>query len=118
MEGYDVISSELHGFAQRGGSVEVHIKFGKKIFSPMVSQGKADLVLGLEEQETLNGIYFANSKTNFLINQYVFPIPAEKPLSEKEILNKLKKISKGIIGFPAEKICQEKLGKEVFPAFT
>src|SRR4030043_496188 len=112
-EGYDIRTSELHGLSQRGGSVEVHIRFGKKIFSPMVAQGKADLILGLEEQEILNGLYFANPKTNFLINQFVIPIPLKKPLSEAEILSQLKKISKNIYLVPAEKICQEKLGNSV-----
>lgn len=112
-EGYDVRTSELHGLSQRGGSVEVHIRFGKKIFSPMVAQGKADLVLGLEEQEILNGIYFANPKTNFLINQLIIPIPLKKPLPEAEILFQLKEISKKIKVVPADKLCQEKLGKSV-----
>ncbi len=112
-EGYNIRTSELHGLSQRGGSVEVHIRFGKKIFSPMVTQGKADLVLGLEEQEILNGVYFANPKTNFLINQFIIPIPLKKPLSETEILAQLKKVSKNITVVPAEKICQEKLGNSV-----
>src|SRR4030043_958319 len=89
-EDHDLRTSELHGLSQRGGSVEVHIRFGKKIFSPMVAQGKADLILALEEQEVLNGVYFANPKTNFLINQLTIPIPLKKPLSEAEILNQLK----------------------------
>jgi len=112
-EGYNVRTSELHGLSQRGGSVEVHIRFGKKIYSPMVSQGKADLVLVLEEQEVLNGLYFANSKTNFLINQFIIPIPLKKPLAETEILSRLKSVSKNIYLVPAEKICQEKLDNSV-----
>ncbi len=112
-EGYDIKTSELHGLSQRGGSVEVHIRFGKKIYSPMVSRGKADLILGLEEQEILNGAYFANSKTKFLINQFVITIPLRKTLPESEILNRLKKISKNITVVSADKICQEKLGNGV-----
>jgi len=112
-EGYDIKTSELHGLSQRGGSVEVHIRFGKKIYSPMVAQGKVDFVLGLEEQEILNGVYFANLKTNFLINQFVIPIPLRKPLIETEILTQLKKVSKNITIVPAEKICQEKLENSV-----
>src|SRR4030043_1604518 len=80
-EGYDIRTSELHGLSQRGGSVEVHIRFGKKTYSPMVAEGKADLVLALEIQEALKGIYYANSKTNFLINKYIIPISLTKPLS-------------------------------------
>jgi indolepyruvate ferredoxin oxidoreductase beta subunit len=112
-EGYDIKTSELHGLSQRGGSVEVHIRFGKKIYSPLVGQGKADLILALEEQESLRGIYFANQKTNFLINQFIIPIPQGKPANEAEILNKLKNISKNVFMVPADKICQEKLGNSV-----
>ncbi len=112
-EGYDVRTSELHGLSQRGGSVEVHIRFGKKIYSPMVRQGKADLVLGLEMQESLKGSYYANPKTKFLVNQFIQPIPLAKNLTEKQISGNLKKFSKTVIIVPADKICQEKLGNSV-----
>jgi indolepyruvate ferredoxin oxidoreductase beta subunit len=112
-EGYDIITSELHGLSQRGGSVEVHIRFGKKIYSPLVTQGKADLILGLEMQEILRGIYFSNPKTKFLINQLIIPISLKKSLPENEILNELKKVSKNITVVPADKICQEKLQNSV-----
>ena len=112
-EGYDVRTSELHGLSQRGGSVEVHIRFGKKIYSPLIAQGKADLIFGLEMQEALRGLYFANKKTNFLINKQITPIPMERNLTEKEISDDLKKISKNINIIPADIICQEKLGNSV-----
>jgi indolepyruvate ferredoxin oxidoreductase beta subunit len=113
MEGYDVKTSELHGLSQRGGSVEVYIRFGKKVYSPLIPQGKADLIMGLEAQESLKGVYFANSKTNFVVNKNIIPIPLKKPLSEAEILSSLKKISKNVFLVPAKDICKEKLGTEV-----
>jgi indolepyruvate ferredoxin oxidoreductase beta subunit len=113
LEGFDVRTSELHGLSQRGGSVEVHIRFGQKIYSPLIGQGKADLILGLEMQEALKGSYFANSETKFLINQYIAPIPLVKNLTEKEMLANLKKISKNVSVVPAEKISKEKLGTSV-----
>ncbi len=113
IEKFDFKSSELHGLSQRGGSVEVHIRFGKKIYSPMVSAGKADLILGLEMQETLRAYSFANSGTTFLLNKKIISISLAKSLSEKEILKRLKKISKNIILVPAEEICQKKLGAKV-----
>ena len=112
-ERYDVRTSELHGLSQRGGSVEVHIRFGKKIYSPMVAQGKADLILGLEMQEALRGAYFANKNTKFLVNQQIAPIPLGKSFSEKELLNIFKKFTKNIILVPASDICREKLGTDV-----
>ncbi len=112
-EGYDVRTSELHGLSQRGGSVEVHIRFGKKIYSPIVSAGAADLILGLEMQEAVRVAYYSNQKTNFLVNQFIQPVPLAKNLTEKEISANLKKISKSLNMVPADKICQEKLGNSV-----
>lgn len=113
IDGYDIKTSELHGLSQRGGSVEVHIRFGKKIYSPMLAQGSADLVLCLELQESLRMLYFANSGTNFLINNQVIPNLSVKPLPEAEVLSILKKASKNIFFVPAGETCQEKLGTDV-----
>jgi len=112
-EGYDIKTSELHGLSQRGGSVEVYIRFGKKVYSPLIPQGKADLIIGMEAQEALKGIYFANSKTTFLVNKNITPIPLKKPLSEEEILKNIKKLSKKVFLIPAKEICKEKLGTDV-----
>lgn len=124
-EGYEVRTSELHGLSQRGGSVEVHIRFGQKIYSPLVSQGKADLILGLEMQEALRGIYFANQKTKFLLNKQIIPMgpaqaggrragwsPLVKNLTETEILKNLKKIGKVIL-IPAAETCQKEFNTNV-----
>lgn len=111
-EGYEVRTSELHGLSQRGGSVEVHIRFGQKIYSPLVSQGKADLILGLEMQEALRGIYFANQKTKFLLNKQIILIPLVKNLTETEILKNLKKIGKVIL-IPAAETCQKEFNTNV-----
>ena len=50
-EGYHVKKSEVHGMSQRGGSVESHVRFGKKIFSPLVSPGQADFLLCFQGDE-------------------------------------------------------------------
>jgi len=111
-EGYDVKTSELHGLSQRGGSVEVHIRFGKKIYSPLVSQGKGDLILGLEIQEVLSGFNFAKKNTIFLVNNYFVPILGGE-FSKEKALETLKQLKKSLILVEASKICQEKLGKEI-----
>ena len=64
-------------------------------------------------QEALKAAYFANPKTNFLINEYIVPIPLQKTLSKEVIFKNLKKVSKNINVVPAEKICQEKLENSV-----
>ena len=112
LEGFDVRASELHGLSQRGGSVEVYIRFGNKIYSPLVAQGKADLVISLEEQEALNGLYFANPKTVFLANKYKTPT-FTKDISEDEISAQVNKISKNFFLIPATEICQKEFKTDV-----
>ena len=51
--GYDVKANEVHGMAQRGGSVLAQVRFGEKVFSPLVPSGRADFLVGLEEVEAL-----------------------------------------------------------------
>lgn len=52
-DGYDVKQSEVHGMSQRGGSVLSHLRFGQKVWSPLVTQGTADLLLSFEALEAL-----------------------------------------------------------------
>ncbi|TSC95137.1 MAG: indolepyruvate ferredoxin oxidoreductase, beta subunit [Parcubacteria group bacterium Licking1014_1] len=112
IEGYDVKSSELHGLSQRGGNVEVYIRFGKKVYSPLFSRGQADLLIGLEILEGLRGSVFAGPETNFLINKYSLPFVGGLP--EKEVIEKLNKIlNKRLYLISASSFCKEKLGKEV-----
>jgi len=50
--GYDVKKAEVHGMAQRGGSVVSHVRFGQKVFSPIIPEGEADVLFGFELLET------------------------------------------------------------------
>ena len=112
IEGLDIKTSELHGLSQRGGSVETHIRFGKEIYSPLVAQGSADLILNLEISEALKMLSYASSKTVFVINKNLISYPGG--FEEKELIQKIKNFGKGpkyII--PASEICQKELGKEV-----
>lgn len=110
--GLDVKTSELHGLSQREGSVKVEVRFGKKVWSPLVMPGKADLVFALECQEALNALYYSSPKTVFLINDFSVPTLG-KSVSQKQVIQILKKFSKSAELIPANKICQEKLGKSV-----
>ena len=68
--GFDVKKSEIHGMAQRGGSVVSHVRFGNNIASPIIRKGEADIVLSFEELEALrwaeylkkDGIIITNSQ--------------------------------------------------------
>jgi len=113
IQGYDVKTSELHGLSQRGGSVEVHIKFGKKVYSPLVAKASADLILGLEMQECLKAAYFANSGTHFLINKNITPIPEQAPISSEAIVKNLSSVAKNINVIDTNAICQQAFGTNV-----
>ena len=58
LSGLDVKQSEVHGMAQRGGSVLSQVRFGDKVFSPIVSEGEADLLIGFEPLETARYLHF------------------------------------------------------------
>jgi len=112
IEGYDSKSSELHGLSQREGSVETHMKFGKKVYSPLVYRGQADLILGLELLEGLRALSMAGLQTKFLINEYSLPFIGS--LSKEEILGNLKKVLKDRLYLvSASDICKKELGNEV-----
>jgi indolepyruvate ferredoxin oxidoreductase beta subunit len=113
IQGYDVKTAELHGLSQRGGAVEVQVRFGKEIFSPLIFQGGADFVLSLEMHEALRALYYVSEKTQFLINKLFLSIPGQASLSEKEIINTIEKFTKKIKIVPASELCKKELGKEV-----
>ncbi len=56
--GFDVCSNELHGMAQRGGSVLAQIRFGEKVYSPLVLEGTADALLSLEVSEAVRYAHY------------------------------------------------------------
>jgi len=56
LAGYDVKKSEIHGMSQRGGSVVSHVRFGTKVFSPIVPEGEGDILFGFEIMETYRSL--------------------------------------------------------------
>ena len=50
-EGFDVKVSEVHGMSQRGGSVVTYVRFGDKVYSPVISKGEADFIVSFEKIE-------------------------------------------------------------------
>lgn len=113
IEGYDVKTSELHGLSQRGGSVEVHVKFGKKVHSPLVARYKAEAVIGLEMIECLEATYFCDKDTWFLMDKKIIPIPGKEPIAEEAIVKDLQKFTKKIEIADASGICLKDLGTAV-----
>lgn len=74
--GFDVKESEVHGMAQRGGSVDCHVRFGKKVFSPLIPLGCADVIVSLELLESLRKIEYLAPEGKFLVNRAkIDPVP-------------------------------------------
>ena len=71
--GYDVKMSEIHGMSQRGGSVSAHIRYGEKIYSPVISEGGADILLSFEEMESYRWLKFIKPGGKAIINNYRLP---------------------------------------------
>jgi indolepyruvate ferredoxin oxidoreductase beta subunit len=68
LSGLDVKQSEVHGMAQRGGSVLSQVRFGEKVFSPIVSEGEADLLIGFEPLETARYLHFLRNDGAVIYN--------------------------------------------------
>ena len=111
VQGYDVRSSELHGLSQRGGSVEAFIRFGDKVYSPMVANGTADLIIASEALEGLRESAKASKQTKILINEYFLPFL--NSISKEEIAERLEETKKDFYLVPASENCKNKLQNEV-----
>ncbi len=66
--GYDVKKSEIHGMAQRGGSVVSHIRYGESVASPVISEGEADIIMSFEQMEFLRYMEFKHEDTTMILN--------------------------------------------------
>jgi len=82
-EGYDVRGVELHGLAQRGGPLQCQLRFGGKVYSPLVRREGADLIIALEALEGLRACYFANMKRTVILTDSTVLNPS--PISDKRI---------------------------------
>lgn len=66
--GYDVKMSEIHGMSQRGGSVTSDVVYGDKVYSPVIEEGSADMIVAFEELEALRYINFLKKGGKVIVN--------------------------------------------------
>ncbi|HEX7344397.1 MAG TPA: indolepyruvate oxidoreductase subunit beta [bacterium] len=78
--GYDVKKSEVHGMSQRGGVVSSHVRIGQKVFSPLIPNGQADVILAFEQAEGLRWLHELKSGGWMIANaqKLVPPIAVDK----------------------------------------
>ena len=92
--GYDVKKSEVHGMSQRGGVVSSHVRIGQKVFSPLIPNGQADVILAFEQAEGLRWVHELKSGGWMIVNaqKLVPPIAVDKKyVYPEDALQQLKK---------------------------
>ena len=68
--GYDVKMSEIHGMSQRGGSVTTQVRYGEKVYSPIIGKGSADILVAFEGMEALRYLGELNPKGHVVVNNF------------------------------------------------
>lgn len=75
-EGYDVKVSEVHGMSQRGGSVVTYVRFGDKVYSPVIEDGEADFIVSFEKIEAARYVQNLKKDGTIIVNtQQIDPMP-------------------------------------------
>ncbi|MBQ1996298.1 MAG: indolepyruvate oxidoreductase subunit beta [Clostridia bacterium] len=74
--GYDVKVSEVHGMSQRGGSVVTYVRYGEKVYSPVVDKGEADVIISFEMLEAARWVEYLKKGGTIVTNtQQINPMP-------------------------------------------
>lgn len=92
--GYDVKLSEVHGMAQRGGSVVTFVRYGEHVAEPIVEEGQADVLIAFERLEALRYAHFLKKDGALVINDWrIDPMPVTIGAAEypEQIIEELSK---------------------------
>ena len=75
-EGYDVKVSEVHGMSQRGGSVVTYVRYGERVYSPIITEGEADIIISFEKLEAARYAKYLKAGGTIVVNtQEIDPMP-------------------------------------------
>lgn len=106
---YEVKMSEVHGMAQRGGSVTTQVRYGEKVYSPLIGIGEADVIVAFEKVEAVRWLHYLKPGGSLIVNDYeIYSVPvligAEK--YPDNVTQKLKVEVPNIKVFDAVKIAE------------
>lgn len=108
--GYDVKMSEVHGMAQRGGSVITQIRYGDKVYSPLIEKGRADVLLAFEKLEAARYVEYLSPEGTLIVNDLEMP-PASVLVGKEEypadIVERLKEEIRNMIVVDAVGVAKE-----------
>ena len=108
--GFDVKMSEIHGMSQRGGSVTTHVRFGPKVYSPIINEREADILVAFEKVEAVRWISYLRPGGAIIVNDYeIHPLSVLAGAAKypDDALDKLKEAAPGVISFNAGRIAEE-----------
>ena len=95
ISGFDVAKAEVHGMAQRGGSIVAHARIGDKVQSPLIERGMADILVGFEILETARVLYMLKQEGKVVLNTKFMPPSSEsksaKPVNQAQLLDMIRK---------------------------
>lgn len=90
LDGFDVAKAEIHGMAQRGGSIVAYARIGSKVESPLIETGKADAIVGFEILETARALQMLKEKGSVIVNMKYIPpnciFTGAKPKKTEELM--------------------------------
>jgi len=109
LDGLDVAKAEIHGMAQRGGSIIAHIRVGEKVQAPLIEKGKAHIVLGFEMLETARALPMLSKDGIVIMNtKYILPNTcfdnSKKIWSKQELFEIIKKRANSVYGIDGSAI--------------
>jgi indolepyruvate ferredoxin oxidoreductase beta subunit len=108
--GHDAKKSEVHGMAQRGGSVVSHVRYGDKVNSPLIREGEADAILSFEEMETARYLQFLKPGGCLVINrQQVMPMSVATGAADypMDIVERIKQQVKDVVTVDGIKLAEQ-----------
>jgi indolepyruvate ferredoxin oxidoreductase beta subunit len=85
IDGLDVAKAEIHGMAQRGGSISAHVRIGDKVLSPLIERGNADVIVGFEVLETARCLPMIKPKGTVVVNTKFIPPSGTLPPQSKSL---------------------------------
>ncbi|MCD4690305.1 indolepyruvate oxidoreductase subunit beta [bacterium] len=105
-KGLDIKKSEVHGMAQRGGSVVSHVRFGDEVHSPVITAGEADLLVSFELMEALRWIQAVKPDGKVIVNTQEI-VPSGQETYPKDIDSQLHERSPGALKIDAFALAKE-----------
>jgi indolepyruvate ferredoxin oxidoreductase beta subunit len=105
-EGNDVKKSEVHGMAQRGGSVVSHVRFGEKVHSPLIEEGQADYLLAFEKMEALRWLHFLKPDGVAVVNTLQL-LPSGAESYPEGLEDEIRKRAANVVFLEADKLAAE-----------